>query len=129
MDKLYLMVLLGVLVSAIGCSPSADSLVQRQIGELNELADALEGGADQAKLDAIGERMKETKTALDNLDIPAAEKKRLAEKYAKPASEALARVAKASMSKMGGMMEGMMQGFQGGAQGFPQGFPKPPKLP
>ncbi len=115
-------VLLVALVPLMGCSPSPDTLVQRQIDEMNELAEAIESGVDQAKLDAIGKRMQQTKSALEDLDLSDEEKKRLAEKYGKATMEAAARLAKANMSKMGGVMQGMMKGLQQGMQGL-QGMP------
>lgn len=117
-------VLLG-LVSLVGCGPDPDALMQRQIDEMNELADALESGAAQAKLDAIGQRLKETKTAAEGLDLSDEEKKRLLEKYGTAAAKATARLAQASLSKMGGAMKEMANEFQQGMQSMPKSFGMP----
>jgi len=123
-------VLLAALAPLAGCGQSADTLAQQQVDQLNELADAMESGADNAELDAIGQRMKTTEQAIKDLSLSDAEKQRLAEKYGEELGKATARVMKAGMSKMGGMMKGMMEGMSQGMQGnMPEGFPQPPKLP
>ena len=125
--------LLAALVPLAGCGQSADSLVQQQVDQMNELADALESGADKATLDEIGQRMKTNDQAIKDLNLSDAEKQRLSEKFGEEAGKATARVMKASMSKMGGMMEGVMKGMSEGMQGkmpeMPKGFPQPPKVP
>ena len=121
--SLCLAVVLGALVALTGCGRSPDALVEQQIGQMNEWADAIEAGADQAKIDAIEERLTETKKALEELDLSDAEKKKLAEKYGEELGKATARVMKASMSKMGGMMEGMMKGMKEGLKKEMPGMP------
>lgn len=126
---IYSTVVLIALVSLAGCGESADSLVQQQVDQLNELADALEAGAEQAEIDAIEERMKETKEASDGLNLSADEKKRLTEKYGEEEVKAAGRVMKAKMSKMGGAMQGMIEGMKGKMPAMPEGFGKMPQLP
>ncbi len=121
------LVLLVALVPLSGCGPSADTLMQQQIDQLNELADAIESGADQAKLDEIGQRMKQTKSTIDGLNLSDAQKKRLAEEYGEATVKATARLARANMTKMGGMFQRMIEGLQQGMQGMPNGFGGPPK--
>ncbi|MBN2477218.1 MAG: hypothetical protein JXB62_21600 [Pirellulales bacterium] len=126
---LGLTVLLLALVPLTGCAPSADDLMQQHIDQFNKLADAMESGADQAKLDAVAEEMKLTKEAIEGLKLSDAEKKRLAEKYGKEAKEAGERVMKATMKKMGGAMQGMMKGLQDEMQNMPKGLGEPPQMP
>jgi uncharacterized protein YktA (UPF0223 family) len=97
-----------VLMLQCGCGQSADTLMQQQVDQLNELADAMESGAETAKIEEINKRMKETAEALKGLNISDAEEKRLGEKFNTEVTEATARVAKANMSQMQERMKGMM---------------------
>jgi len=102
-------VVVVALVSLTGCGESADTLAQRQIDHLNELADVMEAGADKAKIRAIQERMEETTTAMKELDLSDEEEERLTKEYGPKLAEAMARVAKAGMSEMQEQMKGVME--------------------
>ncbi len=112
-------ILAVVLTSLCGCSPSADTLVQRRIDQLNELADAMESGAEKAKLEELGERVQETTKAVEALELSDAEKKRLAKKYGTQAAKAAARVAKAGMSELQDKMKGMISKMPAMPKGMP----------
>ena len=93
-------VVLVALAALGGCSKNADSLTQKHIDQMNELADAIEAKADQAKIEEISKRMNETAEAIKDLDLSEAERKKLAEKYGAEMKKATARL----MSAMGGKM-------------------------
>ncbi len=99
------------LVSLCGCGASGDALAKQQIAELNELADAFESGAEEAKIDEISERMEKTGKAFDELGLSDAQKKELDEKYATEMIKAQARIKKAAVSQMQEKMKGMMPGM------------------
>ncbi|HMF12349.1 MAG TPA: hypothetical protein VKE94_08585 [Gemmataceae bacterium] len=95
-----LLLILGV----SGCGSNADSLMKEQIKLMNELADALEGGADQAKIEAINTKMKENGEKLEALKLSEADKKKLAEKYKDDMTKVGARLASAMFKKLGNQM-------------------------
>ncbi len=99
------------LVSLCGCGASGDALAKQRIADLNELADAFESGAEEAKIDEISERMEKTGKAFDELGLSDAQKKELDEKYATEMIKALARVTKAGMAQRQEKMKGMMPGM------------------
>lgn len=105
-------VVLVALAALGGCSKSGDSLTQQHIDQMNELADALEAKADQAKLDEISKRMKETAEAIKDLDLSDAQREKLAEKYGAEMGKATARLMKAMGGKM--MKDLLPKGMPGG---------------
>ncbi|HYW79594.1 MAG TPA: hypothetical protein VE890_08455 [Thermoguttaceae bacterium] len=126
---IYSTVVLVALVPLTGCGQSADDLAQTQIDQLNALADAIESGAEQAEIDAIQQKMKAAKDALDGMQLSDEEKKKLAETHSEEMTKALGRLMKANMSKMGGAMKGMMENMPGQMPPMPEGFGEMPQLP
>ena len=116
------------LMSQCGCGPSADTLAQQQIDQLNELADAMESGAEKAELEAINKRMEETNKAIKDMDLSDAEKERLTEEFSTEMTEATARVTKAGMSQMQEQMKGMMPDMPD-MPDMSKGMPGMPKMP
>lgn len=93
------LVALTVVVS--GCGSSPDSLVEDQIDDMNELAEAMEEDAPKSELDEISERIKKRGEKLEELDLSDEEKKRLEKKYEDELAEATGRLMKAMMGKAG----------------------------
>ena len=115
------MVALGALTPLIGCGQSADGLFQQQVDQLNALADAMEAGAEQAKIDEIQKQVKETGEALDALGLSEDEVKKVGEKYKEEMVKALGRVMKAQLPSMDDM--------KGKMPPMPSGFGEMPKFP
>jgi HAMP domain-containing protein len=122
-------IVLSGLVVLGGCGNNADSLVEKQIAEMDQLADAIESGADQADIEAIGEQLKETGEALEELGLSDKEKEALQEKYDDEITAAQAKLTKALTEQMGEEMQGMMEGMMKNMGAQPQGMPAMPKLP
>ena len=87
------------LLSGCGGASGPDGLMQEQIDSMNELADAIESGADKSKIEAIQKQMKETEKKLDALKLSDAEKKKLVEKYKDKIAEATGRMMGAALKK------------------------------
>ena len=124
-QRLFLLVMIAALLPLAGCGQNPDSLAQQQIAEMNELADALEAGAEKAELEKIRDRMQQTKADLENLELSDDEKKELANKYGEELKQAALRLVQASAKQMDGMMRGMTNGAPPQAPGLPAGFPAP----
>ncbi len=109
-----------------GCGSSPDSLIQEQIKDMNQLAEALETKASQDKINELKKKMEETSKKLEDLKLSDDEKKKLMEKHMDEFTKASTRLVKASMAgEFGKMFEGM-PGLPapGGAPGFPAGLKK-----
>jgi hypothetical protein len=88
-----------LLAGISGCGSAGDSLAKDHIQITNELADALEKGADAAKLQEIQNRAKESTRKIEAL--PEAERKALEEKYKDELQKANARVMAAMTKNVG----------------------------
>jgi hypothetical protein len=88
-----------VVVGINGCGSANDSLAKDHIRLTNELADALEKGADATKLQEIQNRAKESTKKIEAL--PEAERKALEEKYKDELQKANARVMAAMTKNIG----------------------------
>jgi len=100
MKRLVLVTCGLVLVTCVGgCGSSADSLMKEQIKLMNEMADAVESGADQSKIDAIGKKMKENEEKFNGLKLSEEEKKKLVEKYNDDIAKAVTRMMGAMFKK------------------------------
>lgn len=127
--RLVLGSLLLLLCSSSGCSSnSADSLMTEEIKNLNELAEALETKAPEAKVNELQSKLRDTNKKIEALKLSEDEKKKLVERHRDEMAKASMRFAKASMNKAFG------QGFPGmqdpskmpvipGAGGVPAGYP------
>ena len=101
------------LVLLAGCGQSADSLVQQQVDQWHELADAMEAGAEQTEIDAIQQRMQVTTKAIRALNLSDGQEERLAKNYGGQIAMALPRVMQARMSKPDGAAEEMNRMIEG----------------
>jgi hypothetical protein len=105
--KKFLLVACGlVLIAGVsGCGSSADSLWKDQIKLMNELADALESGAAQSKIDDIGKKIKDNDEKLKALKLSDTDRRKLLVKYkddmAKASKRVLAAVIKDHGEHMG----------------------------
>jgi hypothetical protein len=90
-----------------GCGSSADSLMKDQINLMNEMADAIEKGEPEAKLQTLKQRGEEIEKKMKAMNISDAEKKRLEEKYKDDLTKALGRLLKAGMEKGGKDLKGL----------------------
>jgi hypothetical protein len=84
--------LLGLLAS-VSWGQEVEELVQQQIQNLNDWAEALKTGAPQEKLKALEAKVNEADEAMARLEVPAEEEKSLREKYEGQMQEALFHVA------------------------------------
>ncbi len=115
----YVSVLLVAVVPLVGCGKNADSLITQQIADINQLADALESGAEQSKIEALTDRMNATVKALEDLSLSQEEKNKLTEKHGAELLAARTRLTKAMASRMGGMMKGMAESLKGNLPAMP----------
>jgi biopolymer transport protein ExbB/TolQ len=100
MKKLFGAVCVLIVLAGInGCGSANDSLAKNHIQVTNELADALEKGADAAKLQEIQNRAKESTKKIEAL--PEAERKALEEKYKDELQKANSRVMAAMTKNVG----------------------------
>jgi peptidoglycan hydrolase CwlO-like protein len=113
--------LLVFFVSLNGCGSSPESLVQDQIKAMNDMADALEKNAPEAKLTELKNRADEIGKKLEKLNLSEDEKKKLFEKHKDE-------ITKAGQRLMTAMMGKAMQGLGPQLQGMP-GMPTMPGMP
>jgi hypothetical protein len=101
MRTLFVTVCGVVLVASVsGCGSSGDSLMKDQIALMNELADALENGADQSKVEALTKKSTENGEKLKALNLSEAEMNKLGERYKDELAKATTRLANAMMKGM-----------------------------
>jgi hypothetical protein len=123
MRKLFGLASLFLVVCGVsGCGANADGLVKEEIQTMNDLADALENKAPEAKVSELKKKLEDTDKKLQALKLSGADKKKLVERHQEELMKASMRLAKAGMSKALGDF-GMRSG-----QGFP-GLPDPTKMP
>jgi hypothetical protein len=91
---------LVLVVGVNGCGSSSDSLMKDQIALMNELADALEHGADASKIEALTKKSTENGEKLKALNLSEAEMNKLGEKYKDELAKATTRLANAMMKGM-----------------------------
>ena len=117
-------VLLLVLCGVVGCGANADSLVKEEIKTMNDLAEALENKAPEAKVTELQKKLEETNKKLEALKLSDDEKKKLGEQHKDELTKAGMRMAKAGMNKAMGEFGKMMPGggFPGAGE-MPPGFP------
>jgi hypothetical protein len=72
-----------------------------QIKLMNELAEAMESGADQSKLDALNKQLNETAEKFKALKLSEADTKKLAEKYKDDLGKAVTRLMAATFKGLG----------------------------
>ena len=103
-------VMVALLVFA-GCGGTnkADALFQRQIDEVNKLADALEAGAADEEIKALKERLEQTGKEIEDLGLSAEEFARISERYAEELQKAAAGMQKAMMAELSTLMKESMQ--------------------
>lgn len=91
------------LAGLVGCGPSPDSLIQKQIGLMNEMADMMESGESDEEIEKrikeIEARQEEITKQMEEFNLSEAEQERLKKKYEKPLGEAMARVMKATFGR------------------------------
>ena len=112
MKKLLGLGSIALLLFAVsGCGANADSLVQEQIKEMNDLAQAMETNAPDSTIKDIQKKMEDTNQKLKDLKVSDEEGKKLADKYKDDLTKALQRLLKAAMTKgmkdMGSQFPGM----------------------
>ncbi len=106
--------LIGIL-PILGCAESSDELFEQQITQMNELAEAIETGADEAKMKEIEDAFKATKEKFDALAVSVEEQSRLAKDHGdfKKAMDRLTKAkAQALLKQMGDQLPGMMEDMQ-----------------
>lgn len=101
-----------------GCGANADSLVKKQIAQMNEMADAIENDASESEIEAIDKRMKATAKELDELDLSKEKKDELKERYSEELTKAQTRLAKVIVGKMAEEMPKAVPGMRPG-EGLP----------
>jgi hypothetical protein len=77
------------------CGASAESLMQDQIQLMNQLAEAYETKAPEAKINEIKQKLQENNTKLGELKMSADDAMKLADKYKDETTKAVARYMKA----------------------------------
>ncbi len=90
-----------------GCSGNADGLVQEQIKDMNDLAQAIETNAPDATLKDLQQKMQDTGKKLDDLKLSDDDKKKLIEAHKDEITKASTRLVKAMMGKAGRQLPGM----------------------
>jgi hypothetical protein len=104
----HAILLVGCLLLALilaGCGSSGESAIREQIHLMNELADALEAGAPQAKLDEISKKMADNGKKLEALSED--ERKKLVEKHSEERANASMRLANALLKNAGKQLGNM----------------------
>jgi peptidoglycan hydrolase CwlO-like protein len=96
---------LMLMMSLSGCGSSADSLTKDQIKLMNELADAIDKGADKAKLEDISKRIQEVDKKFKDLKLSADEEKKLKDKYNKEGEEAAKKLFAAMLKNPKALMD------------------------
>ena len=111
------LILLSKLTGCGSGGSSADSLMKEQIKLMNELAEAMESGADQSKVEALNKKLNETAEKFKALKLSEDDTKKLAEKYKDDLGKAVMRLMAASFkgpaSKMGDIKVPDPGGFGG----------------
>jgi hypothetical protein len=118
--------LLLVLCGVSGCGANADSLIKEQIKAMNDLAEALETKAPEAKVNEVQKKLEVTDKKLQALKLSDDEKKQLTERHKDEMTKASMRLAKAGMNKtIGDFGKVFGEGFPGmPASDKMPGFPK-----
>jgi len=93
--SLAMICLLAAAVGITGCGSSPDSLMQEQIKDTNELAEAIETKAPQDKINDLRKKMEENGKKLAEFKLSDDDKKKLVEKHKDEFTKATARLAKA----------------------------------
>jgi peptidoglycan hydrolase CwlO-like protein len=88
-----------VLCAVSGCGSAKDNLFKALISEMNELSDAIEKDAPEAKIAALQDKIKETSGKLDALGLSGDDKKKLIDKYKLDLTKTAERLAKVSKDK------------------------------
>ena len=113
-----------VLFGVSGCGASADSLVKEQIQGMNDLAEALETKAPEAKVKELQKNLEETGKKLEALKLSDDEKKKLFEQHKEELMKATTRLAQAGMNKAFGDFGKGFPGMPELPAGFPNGIKK-----
>jgi TolA-binding protein len=98
-NAIFLGFALVLLVAVSGCASSPDSLVKDQIKAMNELAEAMETNAAEAKVQEIQKKIEEINKKLEDLKLSDEDKKKLLEKHKGEMEKAVIRLAKAGLNK------------------------------
>lgn len=91
--------LLGLALLLAGCGSSPESLIEKQISLMNEMADAIEKDAPANDIEKIQEKLEANGKKLEELDLSTDEKAKLADKYKDEMAAAVGRMFKASMGR------------------------------
>jgi TolB-like protein len=123
--KLLLGSLFLALCAVSGCGANADSLVKEDIKAMNDLAEALETNAPEAKVKELRTRLEDTNKKLAALKLSDDDKKTLVERHKDELVKAQMRFVKAQAK---GIAEGGFPGLAdlGKMTGFPGAGPKVP---
>jgi hypothetical protein len=109
-------VLVGLLAS-VSFGEDVEPLVQQQIQNLNDWAEALRAGAPDEKLKALEAKVTELDEAMAKLEVPAEEEKRLREKYEGQMQEALFNVAECLVPTLIDELNAFADAAEAGAEG------------
>jgi len=108
------LLVMGLFTSA-ALAEDLERMVQQQVQNLNEWADALEAGATAEKLKALEAKVTELDRAVAKLEVPAEQEQRLREKFEGPMQEALFRVGDALTKSLIDELGALADAHQGGA--------------